>query len=221
MFSYIVGFALWGLVAAADTQGSSRDAALELAKAALTHEVGASAESLEPIDVAEAVWRDSSLGCPERGTVYTPMMTSGHRVTLSFRGARYVVHVGQGRAVVCRGPAGSRGRVLSPPPGSADPADAKTAPTSAIAGLKLAEQARDDLAKTLSVEKGQVTINFFRPATWPDAGLGCPAEGQVYPKRLTKGFIIELASGGKTYEYHSDMNRVVPCDSPSPESQHP
>jgi hypothetical protein len=221
MFSSIIGFALWGFVAAADTQGSSRDAAVELAKAALTQEIGVPPESLEPIDVAEAVWRDSSLGCPARGTVYTPMMTSGHRITLSFRDARYVVHVGQGRAVVCRAPAGSQRRMQPPPPGRAGSADAKTAPTSAIAGLKLAEQARDDLATALSVEKGQVTINFFRPATWPDAGLGCPAEGQVYPRRLTKGFIIELASGGKTYEYHSDMNRVVPCDSLLPESHHP
>ena len=105
---------------------------------------------------------------------------------------------------------GARARASS---GSDDAAGAKTAPASAIAGLKLAEQARDELAKKLSVEKGQVTINFFRPATWPDASLGCPAEGQVYPKQPTKGFIIELASGGKTYEYHSDMNRVVPCDS--------
>jgi hypothetical protein len=221
MFSSIVGFALWGLVAVAETQGSSRDAAVELARAALTQEIGAPAESLERIDVAEAVWRDSSLGCPERGTVYTPVMISGHRVTLSFRNARYVVHVGQGRAVVCRAPAASQRRIHPPPPGRGGSADAKTAPTGAIAGLKLAEQARDDLAKTLSVEKGQVTINFFRPAMWPDAGLGCPAEGQVYAKRLTKGFIIELASGGKTYEYRSDMNRVVPCDSLPPESHHP
>ena len=40
MYAYIIGLALWGLVAAADTQGSSRDAAVELAKAALTQDVG-------------------------------------------------------------------------------------------------------------------------------------------------------------------------------------
>ena len=129
--------------------------------------------------------------------VYTPAMTPGYRVTLSFRGARYVVHVGQGRAVVCQGPAGRPGRVPAPAPGSEDAAAAKTSPASAVAGLKLAEQARDELAKKLSVEKGQVTINFFRPATWPDAGLGCPAEGQVHPQQPTKGFIIELASRRK------------------------
>jgi hypothetical protein len=204
-------------VAAADTQGSARDAAIELAKAALTRDIGAASDSAELVSATEAVWNDSSLGCPERGMVYTPAITSGYRVTLSVQSARYVVryvvHVGQGRAVVCQGPAGRPGRVQAPAPGTEDAAAAKTSPASAIAGLKLAEQARDELAKKLAVDKGQVTINFFRPATWPDAGLGCPADGQVYPKQPTKGFIIELASGGKTYEYHSDNNRVVPCDS--------
>ena len=46
---------------------------------------------------------------------------------------------------------------------------------------------------------------------WPDPSLGCPVKGQVYPPQPTRGFLIELASGGKTYEYHSDMNRVVTC----------
>jgi hypothetical protein len=81
-----------------------------------------------------------------------------------------------------------------------------------VAGLKLAEQARADLAKKLGVEKDAVTINFFRPATWPDASLGCPVEDRMYAQQQTKGYTIELAADGTTYEYHSDTNHVVPCD---------
>jgi hypothetical protein len=214
MHTYTFVLALWGLLAAQDTQRSSRDAAVELAKATLIKEAATTADSAEVVGVTDAVWRDSSLGCPQRGMMYTPVITSGYRVTLSVKGARYVVHVGQGHAVVCQRPAGSQARLPPPGQGSEGSRGAKTEPATALAGLKLAEQARTDLAKKLSLDKGQITINFFRPTTWPDASLGCPAEGQVYTQQVVKGFRIELAAGGKTYEYHSDMNRIVPCDSP-------
>ena len=166
------------------------------------------------VSITDAVWRDSSLGCPARGNVYTQVMSSGYRVTLSLQGTPYVVHVGQGRAVVCGNAAGAVKRVPPPPSDASAARESKLPSTSAVAGLKLAEQARADLARKLGVEKDAVTINFFRPAEWPDASLGCPAEGQMYTQQLTKGFTIELASAGKNYEYHSDMNHVVPCDSP-------
>ena len=215
MMTYILGLALWGLVATAGGQQSARDAAIELAKTTLVQEVGAGADELALVSVTEAVWRDSSLGCRERGTVYTPVVTSGYRVTLRVRGVQSVVHVGEGRAVVCRGASAIQRRS---PPSAPEPSaarDSKRPSTGAVAGLKLAEQARADLAKKLGVEKDAVTINFFRPAEWPDASLGCPAEGQVYTQQLTKGFTIELSSAGKNYEYHSDMNHVVPCGSKS------
>ena len=212
--SYILGLTLLsGLVATAADQGSPRDAAIALAKTTLTREVGAGAENAVLVSITDAVWRDSSLGCPQRGNVYTQVMTSGYRVTLSLRGTPYVVHVGQGRAVVCGNAAGAVKRVPPPPSDASAARESKLPSTSAVAGLKLAEQARADLARKLGVEKDAVTINFFRPAEWPDAGLGCPAEGQMYTQQLTKGFTIELASGGKNYEYHSDMHHVVPCGS--------
>jgi len=214
IMSYILGLTLLsGLVATAADQGSPRDAAIALAKTTLTREVGAGAENAVLVSITDAVWRDSSLGCPQRGNVYTQVMTSGYRVTLSLQGTPYVVHVGQGRAVVCGNAAGAVKRVPPPPSDASAARESKLPSTSAVAGLKLAEQARADLARKLGVEKDAVTINFFRPAEWPDAGLGCPAEGQMYTQQLTKGFTIELASGGKNYEYHSDMNHVVPCGS--------
>jgi hypothetical protein len=208
--SYILGLALLlRLVNIAGNQGSPQDAAIALAKSTLAQEVGAGAENATLVSVADAVWRDSSLGCPERGNVYTPVMTSGYRVTLSVNSSRYVVHVGQGRAVLC---GGAVKRVPPLPSDSSAGRAVKLPSTGAVAGLKLAEQARADLAKRLGVDKDAVTINFFRPATWPDASLGCPVEDRIYTQQLTKGFTIELASGDKTYEYHSDMSHVVPCD---------
>jgi hypothetical protein len=204
IMSYILGLTLLsGLVATAVDQGSPRDAAIALAKTTLSREVGAGAENAVLVSITDAVWRDSSLGCPQRGNVYTQVMTSGYRVTLSLQGTPYVVHVGQGRALVCGNAAGAVKRVPPPPSDASAARESKLPSTSAVAGLKLAEQARADLARKLGVEKDAVTINSFRPVEWPDASLGCPAEGQMYTQQLTKGFTIELASAGKNYEYHS------------------
>jgi hypothetical protein len=41
------------------------------------------------------------------------------------------------------------------------------------------------------------------------------AKNQENAQEPTRGFVIELASHGKSYEYHSDLNHVVTC----PESE--
>jgi hypothetical protein len=137
--------------------------------------------------------------------VYAPVITEGYKVTLGVGRDRFVVHVTSGRAVICGRPQAPRD----------DARDAKLPPTDAVVGLRLSEQARTDLAGRLRIGKESVTVNLFRPTMWPDASLGCPVKDQVYPPQPTRGFLIELASGGQSYEYHSDMTRVVTCSQAS------
>ena len=200
--SFVV--ALLVLMAIARAQGGPREWAIERAKATLAQEVAVAADLIELVDAVEAEWRDSSLGCPERGMVYAPVLTAGYKVTLGVGRDRFVVHTTPDRTVVC-------GRPRAP---GRDARDAKLPPTDALVGLRLSDQARLDLASRLQVGKDSVTVNFFRRTMWPDPSLGCPVTGQVYPQQPTRGFLIELASGGRTYEYHSDMNRVVTCSKP-------
>lgn len=178
-----------------------RDTAIARAKARLAQEVSVAAELIELVEVVEAEWRDTSLGCPERDMVYTPVITEGYRVTLGVGRDQFVVHATSDRAVICGRPRAPR----------ADARDAKLPPTDALVGLRLSEQARADLASRLRVDKESVTVNLFRPIMWPDPSLGCPVKDQVYPQQPIRGFVIDLASGGQSYEYHSDMTRVVTC----------
>jgi len=198
MTESIVGV-LMGLLAVAGSQVAARDAAIARSKAALALEISVGDNPIQLVEAVEVEWPDSSLGCPERGMIYTPVMTAGYRVTLGVGPDRFVVHATPSRAVIC-------GR---PPRGEAR--DAKLPPADALVGLRLAEQARADLAHRLHVGKDSVTVSFYRANLWPDAGLGCPVTGQVYSPQPTKGFLIALESGGSAYEYHSDMNRVVSC----------
>ena len=192
---------LLGSMAMTGRQGAPRDTAIERAKATLAQEVSVSADVIELVEAVEADWRDSSLGCPERGMVYTPVMTGGYKVTLGVGPERFVVHATSDRAVVC-------GRPRAP---GSDARDAKLSSTDALVGLRLAEQARVDLATRLGVGQDRVTVSFFRSIMWPDPSLGCPVKDQVYPPQPTRGFVIDLTSGGQSYEYHSDMTRVVTC----------
>lgn len=47
--------------------------------------------------VEEVTWRDGSLGCAEKGVMYTQALVEGHRVVLEAAGREYELHDGAGR----------------------------------------------------------------------------------------------------------------------------
>jgi hypothetical protein len=48
--------------------------------------------------VEEVTWSDGSLGCAEKGTMYTQALVDGHRIVLEVDGREYEFHDGRGRA---------------------------------------------------------------------------------------------------------------------------
>jgi hypothetical protein len=191
---------LWISMLLGGAQGT-REQAIDVARTELARALGVDPASLALVDAREREWRDASLGCPQRGVVYAQVVTPGYAMTFRSGTARYSMHVGGGRAVRCGTPI--RG----------DARDGKIVRGGALEGLKMAEQARADLATRLGVPTDQVTIDFFRPTTWPDERLGCDTTDTPPSPQPTRGFVIQLSSGGKTYEYHSDVTRVVSCKS--------
>lgn len=83
--------------------------------------------------------------------------------------------------------------------------------------VKLIPQARADLAERLSISEDDVEVVRAERVTWRDSSLGCPEEGMFYMQMLTDGALIELAAGGKTYPYHSNLEGPPSyCEKPSP-----
>ncbi len=179
--------------------------AIELARTTIVRRFSLAPETIRVVEVVDATWKDSSLGCPERGVVYTPSIVQGVVVVLDAgqKGGRvrHRVHVGGGRAVVCHAPERSATR------------DLKLPPTDSASGLRMAEQARTALARRLGVDRTRIQIDVFRTTVWPDASLGCPVAGRRYGPQPTPGFTILLSCAGTVYEYHADMATVC---SPSP-----
>jgi hypothetical protein len=167
-----------------------RQQAVALAKEELGRSLRAAADTFELVDVVPARWRDSSLGCPQKGVVYAPVLTSGYVVGLRTATARHTVHVGAGRAVVCTKE-------------SAGPPTPDRKGTTTVTGLNRADEARADLAKTLKVSIETIVIDFFRATTWPDARLGCNKEPPPSVPGTISGYVIQLSHRGKTYTFHS------------------
>lgn len=80
---------------------------------------------------------------------------------------------------------------------------------------RLAEIAIQDLAARLDLSPESITFISMNPVTWPDASLGCPAEGMMYAQVETEGYIIWLQANDSPYRYHTDTDeQVVFCERP-------
>ena len=71
----------------------SREEAIPLAKSALEEKIGIEADTIRLASATAAEWPDSSLGCPEKGMSYRPVLTPGYVVSLQVNNRTYTVHI--------------------------------------------------------------------------------------------------------------------------------
>lgn len=61
-----------------------------------------------------------------------------------------------------------------------------------------------DAATRAGADARNVQVLRTERTEWSDSGLGCPRPGAVYAQVMTPGWLIEVRSGQKTFEYHTD-----------------
>jgi hypothetical protein len=81
-----------------------------------------------------------------------------------------------------------------------------------IAG-ELARLAIERVATELDLPQTRVEIVSAEPMVWEDASLGCPFEGQFYALQMVEGYRFVIEAAGNRYEFHSNYDRLVLCDS--------
>src|SRR5688572_9102107 len=162
-----------------------------LARQTLAARLSVPADRLTVVSVAAAQWRDSSLGCPERGMRYTPSLSSGHAVTLRNGEQIFVVHVSAGRAVVC-----------------SEQSDTKV-PTATLvtATLKARDGVRAALAARLRIDRDAVRVVSTRPARTASPPCASAPGTQTGP-----AFIVDAEAKAQAYRYYFDDAVVVSCD---------
>jgi hypothetical protein len=184
--------ALLALVAGTP-EGTDSAAAVARAREALRTRLGVADTRIHMVDAAPTSWNDTSLGCPEKGQAYQPVVTQGHVVHLRVDDRTYDVRVAGDRVLVCEA--------------------AESAAAQAVAAARVSRLARRELAARLKLSEADVHVELVRPRTWPDAALGCGTpDAAAAPGAGVRGFLIELTAGGRPYEYHADTDRVVSCD---------
>lgn len=173
----------------------AEDEAVALARRTVAEKLARPSEKLAVVSVSPTQWRDSSLGCPERGLVYAPSLTSGFAIRLRDGEQEHVVHVAGGRAIVCA--LQTRTRLSS---------------TSTVsASLKAAESVRAALATRLGIEPARVEVE----STFPAGSKSRPCKAA--PETPTGvAFVVEAKAGGQAYRYYTDGAVTVSCD-PAPE----
>lgn len=79
----------------------------------------------------------------------------------------------------------------------------------------LIDEAKDDLARRLSVSGAQINLVEVTEVEWSDSSLDCPQADMAYLQVITPGNRILLESGGNVYEYHSNRDTyVIYCENP-------
>ncbi len=185
------------LAATPTTAPADASDAVQAAIEALAGELGIPETSIGLEEVLPVQWNDSSLGCPGPGEAYLQVITPGYLVTLTVGEEPYTVHTDLGgTAVVC-----------------ADEEDAvgEETPRDPVAA-EFTLQARDDLAARLGLSVDEILLVSAEAVEWPDSSMGCPQEGMDYAQVMVPGYLIVLAAGGQTYEYHTDYQQIFLCE---------
>jgi len=190
-----LAMAIWPVVSVSAQQAGRPEAeAAALAQRTLAARLSLPIAEIRIVSVSQAEWRDSSLGCPQRGMVYRPVLTSGYKVRLRDVEREHVVHVAGGHAVICSSQAAPK---LSPA-------------TLISASLKAAEAVRTALGGRLRIEPARVRIVSTRPArsdSRPCAAASSAPSGAA--------FIVEAEAEAQTFRYYTDAAMTASCDDPA------
>ncbi|HET9915185.1 MAG TPA: hypothetical protein VFQ13_25060 [Anaerolineales bacterium] len=69
---------------------------------------------------------------------------------------------------------------------------------------KFIQIVQNDLATRLNVDVEEINVLLIESIEWPNAALGCPSPGKVYPQGRVPGFRIRLEVDDNEYFYHTD-----------------
>ena len=106
-------------------------------------------------------------------------------------------------------------------PAGPDPAATRTPGTRGGSGgslhcRPLVDEAIDDLARRLAIDRAGIAVIEVRAMVWPDGSLGCPRPGMMYPQVQQDGILIRLRAQEREFSHHGGgTRRPFLCENPS------
>ncbi len=81
---------------------------------------------------------------------------------------------------------------------------------------RVVDRVRQDLATTIGVKAEDISVVKTESKQWPDTSLGCSKPGLMYAQVITPGYSVILVAQGKTFVYHTDLERNITLCSNTP-----
>jgi hypothetical protein len=69
------------------------------------------------------------------------------------------------------------------------------------------DHAQEDLARRLGIATTEIELVSYESKEWSDSSLGCPQPDMKYAQVPQDGFLIILAAGDSSYNYHGGGSR--------------
>ena len=71
-----------------------------------------------------------------------------------------------------------------------------------------AKAAVTDLSGRIGVSENDIAISSISDRDFPDMSLGASVSGEMAAQMISSGWKIDLAAGGKSYEYRADKYQL-------------
>ncbi len=157
------------------------------------------AGALQLARVEPGIWLNDFLGCQWPRLLLPPFRVQrGYRVTWVAGTTAHFYHtVGTERFRRCEVTATVRDALLL----AVDPV-----------AQELVALAQRQVARTQDLPVRRVRVVSAAPYLWPDTGLGCPLPDTAYTAAQIPGYRIVVAAGEVEYLFHTDSERLFPCD---------
>ena len=175
----------------AETTGGPAE---DIARQSVALALGIAPDSARVISSTPRDFPDASLDCPQPDTAYAQVITPGFQVLVEADGRRFDVRV-----------AGSTGRICHRRKAPAPADEGQASPR------KLAEAARDDLARRLGLPPDSVTFTGLRRVKPGEALPGCGEVCAGDSEPADCGMAVRLQANEHEYNYIAGQSGVRPC----------
>jgi hypothetical protein len=98
--SGVVSLLVLALLAPLSALAMNLDSAVQAARDDAARRTGAAPSQMQLVSSQRVTWRDSSLGCPDAGMMYTQQLVPGFRVRLRVKGAVLDYHASESGSIV-------------------------------------------------------------------------------------------------------------------------
>jgi hypothetical protein len=153
--------------------------------------------------VEAMTWANTDLGCTAASLSDLEQAIHGYRLVLLVGDTVYEYHTDSGTTIRQCGQEGT------------NIGDTSLLIEIDPVAAELVTLAQRRMAQELDVPPGRVRVVEVTPYTWQDSSLGCPVEGEDYSSVQIDGYRIVLAAGDDEYVFHTDFDRLMPCDEDS------